>query len=445
MTGRYVLRRDRGANVLGEFPICLVYTTHCTSVKKSMGIFVHPDFWLNNEDTHSYVLGGPAGHPKAELYNNVLANKKKEFDKFIERLQENEDFELTVPILRSILNGTYEKEIASSKGKVPFVEEVLRYNQNLYEKGKISYSVWDNIQCNMKNFRKFLQKEKGKDTRSETILYCKDVTVEIIEDYIKWRKERGNKNDTINHCLTPIFKVVKKMMRLDWVKKEVGEEILELYLPTQCKSLVNPTEGDIDYLLPNQVKQLIELADASKYPRTRELMDMFLFSIHCGGMRFSDICTLRWLEINMEQKLIKHLQVKNHTKRPVILSLPLTSESLKILKRWEGRFDNFVFGMLPDEFDLDDAEKLKRTINSRNRTINQSLNCLGEKLGLPFKLHFHIARHTFASTALNKGVDVKIISYLMGHSTSSVTEKVYAKLFPETLVEIAQAKLDFHF
>lgn len=444
MNGRYILRKDGGGNVLGEFPICLVYSTQSITVKKSMGIFVHPDFWVNNEDTHTYVLGGPVGHPKAELYNNVLANKKREIDKFIERLQENDDFELTVPILRSILSGTYEKEIAIGKGKVPFVEEVLKYNKGQYEKEKISYSVWDNIQCNMNNFKKFLQQEKKKDTRPDTILYCKDLTVEIIEDYIFWRKERGNTNDTINKALTPIFKTVKKMARLDWVKKEIAEEILELYLPTQVRSLSKPTD-DVDYLTPEQVKQLMELTAQSKYPRTKELMDMFLFSIHCGGMRFSDVCTLRWVEVNLEQRIIKHLQVKNHTKRPVVLNLPITMECMKILQRWIGKNDNFVFGMLPDEFDLDDCKKLKHTISSRNRTMNQSLQCLGEKMSLSFRLHFHIARHTFACLALNRGVDVKSISYLMGHSTSSVTEKVYAKLFPGTLINIVSERLDFNF
>lgn len=101
--------------------------------------------------------------------------------------------------------------------------------------------------------------------------------------------------------------------------------------------------------------------------------------------------------------------------------------------------------MLDDEFDLDDEEKLKLTINSRNKTMNQSLQCMGEKMELPFRLHFHIARHTFASYALNNGVDIKTISYLMGHSTTLVTEKVYAKLFPSTLIDVATDKLDFSF
>ena len=440
MRGKYILRKDRKPNEFGEYGICLYYAVKKVPVKKSMGIFIHPDLFLGDDGiSDTYILGGDGGHPKADIYNKVLAGKKNEIDLLIEDLERNKDFVMTVPIMRSILNGTYKQEVDSQKGKVSFVEEVLKVNKGLYEKEKISYSVWHNVQNQMSVFKKFLDKKRKVKT-----LNCCDLTVEIIEDYIEWRKERGNTNDTINKSLTPIFKTVRKLMRLGWINKEIGEEILELYLPTQCKSLTHPDKGDVDYLTPEQVRKLIQLTAESKYPRTKELVDMFLFSLHCGGMRFSDVCTLRWVEVSFEEKLIRHMQVKNHTKRPVILNLPITSECMKILERWMGRFDNFVYGQLPDEFDLDDYRKLKLTINSRNKTMNQSLQCLGEKMGLPFRLHFHISRHTFASWAINNGVDVKTISYLMGHSTSAVTEKVYAKLFPETLIGIAHDKLDFN-
>lgn len=33
----------------------------------------------------------------------------------------------------------------------------------------------------------------------------------------------------------------------------------------------------------------------------------------------------------------------------------------------------------------------------------------------------------------------------MGHTTTMITEKVYAKLFPSTLAEVVSEKLDFSF
>ena len=445
MTGKFILRNGT-PNQYGEYPVYLQYSTMGVAVRTSTGIFIHPDLWLGDDGrTSKFIQTGRSGHPKGEVLNQQLLNRKKGIDKIIDTLMTDHKCQMTVPLLRSILNGTYQQVLASQNGKVPFVEFVLSHNQELYKLEKISFSVWENIKCNMGNFTKYLQQVRRMDTTDKNILYCKNLTVDIIKDYISWRKERGNTNDTINKCLTPIFKAVNKLMRLGWLKREVGEEILELYLPSNVKSLGAAPDDDIHYLTKEQIKVLLQKTKECKYPRTKEFVDMFMFSIHCGGMRFSDICTLRWCEVDFDKRIIRHLQVKNHTKRPVSLVLPISNEGMKILERWKGKFDNFVFGLLPDEFDLSDNESLKHTLNSKNRTVNQSLKCLGEKMGLPFNLHFHISRHTFATLALNKDVELNKISYLMGHSSTMITEKVYASLLPETLTQVVEEKLDFNF
>lgn len=45
----------------------------------------------------------------------------------------------------------------------------------------------------------------------------------------------------------------------------------------------------------------------------------------------------------------------------------------------------------------------------------------------------HIARHTFAVFALNKGLSMSVVSRLLGHGSTDITEKVYARFLPETL------------
>lgn len=143
--------------------------------------------------------------------------------------------------------------------------------------------------------------------------------------------------------------------------------------------------------------------------------------------------------------MIVHRQVKNHTRKSVVLQIPINDGCREILDRWKGKYDNYVFGLLPDLFNLDDYELLKRTINSRTKTINTSLQCVGEKMGLPFKLHFHVARHTFAVMALNNGVDIKAIADLMGHSSITATEKTYAKYLPDTLKQKVNTLMNFNF
>ena len=447
MNGRIILLKDRKPNKFGEYPISLCYSTQGVGVRKSTGIFVAPEHFIYDTGRNTkFIKTGRGGHPKGDFLNKRLLNIKQEFDKTIASYMTEPNVKMTVPMLRSILNGNEKERREQQNGKVPFIQYVLDVNQDLYKKGKIGISVWQNIQCNMNVFDNYLKEVLRINTNPNNTLYCKDIKADIINGYIIWRLDvRKNSNNTINKSLTPIFKTIKRLINVGWLKKEVGTEILELYLPTKSKSLADPNDGDVDYLTTEQVKQLISIVEKSKYPRTKDNFDLFLFSLNCGGLRFSDCCTLRWIEVNMEECMIKHLMVKNHTKRPVILNLPITSEAMKILKRWIGRFDNFVFGQLDDEFDLDDYKKLKLTLNSRNRTVNQTLQGIGEKIepSLPFRLHHHIARHTFASWAINRGIDVKTISDLMAHSTSAVTEKIYAKLFPTTIKDTVIKKLDF--
>lgn len=58
---------------------------------------------------------------------------------------------------------------------------------------------------------------------------------------------------------------------------------------------------------------------------------------------------------------------------------------------------------------------------------------IGKELNLNVGLTTHVARHTFAVRAINRGVSIYILSNLLGHSSVIATEKTYAKLLPKTL------------
>ena len=101
-----------------------------------------------------------------------------------------------------------------------------------------------------------------------------------------------------------------------------------------------------------------------------------------------------------------------------------------------------MFGLLPSGYDLSDDADFIKVKNTKDRTINQSLKSIGDKMGLPFNLHIHLGRHTYAMMALNGGVDIKTTSTLLGHASTMVTEKVYATLLPNTIAEVVGDKLN---
>lgn len=58
---------------------------------------------------------------------------------------------------------------------------------------------------------------------------------------------------------------------------------------------------------------------------------------------------------------------------------------------------------------------------------------LTEKVGVR-KLNFHALRHTFATRALECGMDIKTLSELMGHKNASITLNRYAHSMMDTKI-----------
>ena len=79
-----------------------------------------------------------------------------------------------------------------------------------------------------------------------------------------------------------------------------------------------------------------------------------------------------------------------------------------------------------------------------NQKYNGYLKELGDICGIKKNHHSHLARRTFATILLNSGVDMVSVSKILGHANSRITEKVYAKMLPETIMKKVmnvQAKL----
>lgn len=439
MEGKLKIRMDAKPNEFGEYPVVIMYCTMGKAVRKTTDIKVAPEHWLDGKD-NKYVKGGRDGNPKAALLNNKLKNFKDTYDKMInEHLGDGKKI-ITEAALRAILNGTYQQHKEKEEGKVPFIPFVLEHNEGLYKTDKIGVSVWENVKCYMNKFGKFLRTMKRMNTNENNILYCRDITVDLIKDYIIWRKEmEGNTNGTINKALSPIFKAVKVCCRKGWISREECEEICDLYLNAEGKSLDDSM--DKQFLTIEQLRKFKELTGKAKYDRTREYADVFLFACFTG-LRWSDLISLRWSEIDMDKNMISHMQYKGHTRRAKMLYIPLNDTSREILERWKGKYEEFVFGLLPSGYDLSDEAAFLKVKNAADRTINQSLQSIGDKMGLPFNLHIHLGRHTYAMMALNGGVDIKTTSSLLGHASTQITERVYATLLPNTIAEVVGDKLN---
>lgn len=70
-----------------------------------------------------------------------------------------------------------------------------------------------------------------------------------------------------------------------------------------------------------------------------------------------------------------------------------------------------------------------------NVKYNEYLKVVAQAAGIDKPISTHWARHTGATLLLNEGVDMRIVSKICGHSSTRITEQVYAKLLDETVVD----------
>lgn len=428
LTGKFFLRTDRNPDKNGKYVVYIDYTIGTKHAKVATEVWIEEKYW----DSKCRCV--TAKHPQHTRLNNQLEKQRRDIDNRIYEYSQRGG-RLTIDVLRQLAQGKSVSGVSSKDDIFSYAKKVIT---DEYKLGKIGVSVRDNAFSNFNQFRKFLLQKYGEDS-----LFISELTVEVMREFALWRQANGNNPETINKALTPFIKVARRAGREKLIDASIAGGIEELYFKSRKELGSENEDDDVKYLTEAQMAKFIELYDKVKYPRTRDYMDIFLFSLNACGMRISDIITLEWASVNFNDRIIRKVLYK--TKR--LATIPLNDKAIEILKRWQEKTSDrrFVFALLPNDFELSDEDEGKRMRLNKNRAIVTSLKSIGDKMELPFNLSMHVARHTFAVWALQRGIDVHKISVLMGHSSVTVTEKNYAKFLPSTLQNEMREKLNFKF
>ena len=206
-----------------------------------------------------------------------------------------------------------------------------------------------------------------------------------------WRREiKQNSDATINHSLTPILKACAYACEMGMLEPSVNARIQDMRIITKVSLSEEESEFDGKSLNKEQLLALLEYYKTCPEPRRREFLEIFFFAFHACGLRVVDVMTLQWGHINFEKKELRKIMIKTN-KRHVI---PLTEQAISILRQWQEKREGckYVFNLVKEELDLDDAEALYKARNNATKCINQSLVVVGEQIGLPFNLSMHVAR-----------------------------------------------------
>jgi len=360
--------------------------------------------------------------------NKVLMERVDTMDAQLAEYNVKHPNQITAEVIAGFLS--HKPLTRKDQGK-DFAEFVLERLESEYSRHKIGRSRYKNGICCMNVFTTFLR-ATNQGTYEKDKMYVGDITPELIDGYITWRRDiRQNGDETINHSLTPILKACSYAAELGMIEQSVNARIQDMMIVTKPSLSDEESEFDGKALTKEQMDALLEYYKNCKEPRRKEFMEMFFFAFHACGLRIVDVMTLQWGHINFEKKELRKIMIKT-SKRHVI---PLTEPALKILRKWQEKRVGcrYVFDLVNDNLDLNDEEALYKARINATKCIGQSLAVVGEQLEFPFSLSMHVARHSFAVMALNKGLSMSVVSRLLGHGSTDITEKVYAHFLPETL------------
>lgn len=414
----------------GKGIIHLQYFIDGKTVRKSTGKKIEEKYWDKKNQQLKTTCSNPEMRQTLVRYKYEMDTQKKMVDDQIFKY----DGELTFEIVQQMLNGDFISKDKKKK-ELNFIEYCIQVQKTKLIQGGGEKTYYNKVKL-IEKFHKFFKTKYGREK-----ITLRDITPGLIDEYINWRIEStpNNKLVTTTKSLVPIVQGVESLYDDGMLDGHIYSSIKKKYLKEGRPDYTSkPVKEKVKYLTPDQIRQFLEVYKDERRKTTIQYMEMFLFSIYTG-LRASDIITLEWDNIDFESHRLCKIMIKTGQ----ILDEYLNEDSMKILEKWKNKEDRnsrFVFNLLKEDFDMNDKKKLWVTIDSKNTSIRQSLNIVGDKMGLPFKLGLHCGRHTFTVLCLDNGEDLYSVSKSLGHTSIKSTEQTYSDILDSRKRKISQER-----
>ena len=373
--GKYRLRTPKESDKNKAYPIELEYTWNRQIIRKTTNVFVKETDWNQNGNQGRGEIRVSYGSEYKRL-NQLLLARVDRIDSMLAEYNEKHPNQITADIISGFLA---DKPLTRPDQGKDFVEFTLERLYSEYSRNKIGRSRYENGKSGMNIFQTFLRSTKQGTYRADSI-YVGDLTPELLDAYILWRREiKQNSDATINHSLTPILKACAYACEMGMLEPSVNARIQDMRIITKVSLSEEESEFDGKSLNKEQLLALLEYYKTCPEPRRREFLEIFFFAFHACGLRVVDVMTLQWGHINFEKKELRKIMIKTN-KRHVI---PLTEQAISILRQWQEKREGckYVFNLVKEELDLDDAEALYKARNNATKCINQSLVVVANRLG----------------------------------------------------------------
>lgn len=285
-----------------------------------------------------------------------------------------------------------------------FIQALERYQRYLKNVQNASVYTLRNYTRSLEAFGELLGGE-GK---------IEDIDLDLVERFQDQVFEKQNRSGdplsarTRNLYLIPIRSFLKFCM-----KRELGDDLLA---PEKIE-ILKTDPSDVSGLNEEELQRLRDYSEGKNRlidSRDRALIEM-LFST---GLRISELVALNLEHINLKTR---EFSVVGKGKK--VRTVFLTKSCVAILQAYlDLRSDNFRPLFInarkrKDEFeDQGESRRLSRT------AVEVMVSARGRMCGITKPVTPHKLRHTFATTLLRNGADLRSVQEMLGHSSIATTQ-----------------------
>jgi integrase len=217
-----------------------------------------------------------------------------------------------------------------------------------------------------------------------------------VAEVIKEMEGEGKSGNTIRLHLAVISHLFK-VARTEWGMEAISNPVESVRKPRL-------PQGRERRLVGNEEERLL---DACRADENHDIMYIVQFAIETA-MRRSEICGLRWENVDLSGRVAMLPDTKNGTFRRV----PLSSVAVSVLTSFPRRLDGQVWDVKPD-------------------TVTQAFTRICKRAGID-GLTFHDLRHEATSRLFEKGFNPMEVSAITGHKTLQMLKR-YTHLRAEDL------------
>jgi integrase len=152
------------------------------------------------------------------------------------------------------------------------------------------------------------------------------------------------------------------------------------------------------------------LIEKARIIKTNLLLTRDLFLFQCfTGLAYADLINLKFTDIRVDTQQRAWI-IKPRQKSGIVSTIPLLPTAQALIHKYN--LQNKTEGIIFPSYSI--------------QKYNQYLGEIGDLIGLKKKLSSHVGRRTFGNLALSKGISINVISKILGHSNTLITQRIYA-------------------